>query len=44
MIHKALKKLINGVPPQVTDDLEDVADNNNDEMVTESDINTMVGV
>ena len=44
MIHKALKKLINGVPPQVTDDLEDVADNNNDEMVTESDVNTMVGL
>ena len=44
MIHKALKKLINGVPPQVTDDLEDVADNNNDEMVTESDVNTLVGL
>jgi len=44
MIHKALKKLINGVPPQVNDDLEDVADNNNDEMVTESDVNTMVGL
>ena len=44
MIHKALKKLINGDPPQVTDDHEDITDNNNDEMTTESDLNTMVGL
>ena len=44
MIHKALKKLINGVTPQGTDDHEDVADNNNDEMAGESDMNTMVGL
>ena len=44
MIHKALKKLIHGDPPQVTDDNEDITDNNNDEMTTESDLNTMVGL
>ena len=42
LIHKALKKLINGVQPSVNDDHVDIADNNNDEMATESDVNTIV--